>query len=174
MLVLTDAQRITLKRPLGRLVADDMITKELLSRMTFGASLVVAVGDATTRKMIDLCVRPDIEIVDGIEQRAPSSTPDVPIKNSLACYNKPGTLSDESLEVVRAAMGSAKPVRITVDGEEDLLVLPVCDMCPDGAVVAYGQPNEGMVVIRIDPTVRDKARAIMVSMEHRDDETVAE
>jgi GTP-dependent dephospho-CoA kinase len=53
------------------------------------------------------------------------------------------------------------PVRIVVSGEEDLLALPLFVMVPNGSVVLYGQPLEGMVIVRIDETVRWKARDLL-------------
>ena len=53
------------------------------------------------------------------------------------------------------------PVRITVNGEEDLLVLPVCIHAPDNAIVMYGQPNEGLVLVEItDTEIRNKTTNI--------------
>ena len=49
------------------------------------------------------------------------------------------------------------PVRITVFGEEDLLVLPVCIHAPDNSIVLYGQPNEGLVLVEITTEIRNKA-----------------
>ena len=51
-----------------------------------------------------------------------------------------------------------------VDGEEDLLVLPVCLFAPENSVVMYGQPNEGLVVAEITDEVRDKVQKIVNQM----------
>jgi uncharacterized protein (UPF0218 family) len=53
------------------------------------------------------------------------------------------------------------PVRIVVSGEEDLLALPLFAMVPNGSVVLYGQPLEGMVIVRIDEKIRWKARDLL-------------
>ena len=55
-------------------------------------------------------------------------------------------------------------VRIIVDGEEDLLVLPVCTRAKDGFTVLYGQPNEGIIVVRADLTSRNKAKSLLDSI----------
>ena len=41
-----------------------------------------------------------------------------------------------------------KPVRIIVNGEEDLLTVPACIYSPDNHMLLYGQPNEGIVSVR--------------------------
>ena len=50
-------------------------------------------------------------------------------------------------------------------GEEDLLVIPVCIHAPDNAVVMYGQPNEGLVIVKITPEIRNKTQTLLDSME---------
>ena len=52
-------------------------------------------------------------------------------------------------------------VRITVDGEEDLLVIPACIYAPDKSVVLYGQPNEGMVIVPVTSEIRNKTKSIL-------------
>ena len=56
------------------------------------------------------------------------------------------------------------PVRITINGEEDLLVIPVCLYAPENSVVMYGQPNEGLVIVIIDENIRKKTQLILDSM----------
>ncbi len=50
-------------------------------------------------------------------------------------------------------------------GEEDLLVLPVCIHAPENAVVLYGQPNRGLVIVRITPEIRNKVETLLDLME---------
>jgi uncharacterized protein (UPF0218 family) len=57
------------------------------------------------------------------------------------------------------------PIRISVNGEEDLLVLPVCVYAPENSVVLYGQPNEGLVIVKITPQIRNKTQTLLDSME---------
>jgi len=52
-----------------------------------------------------------------------------------------------------------------VNGEEDLLVIPVCIYAPDNSVVMYGQPNEGLVIVKITPEIRNKTQTLLKSME---------
>jgi len=52
-----------------------------------------------------------------------------------------------------------------VNGEEDLLVLPACIFAPENAIVLYGQPNEGLVIVKITPEIRNKAQSLLDLME---------
>ncbi len=48
-----------------------------------------------------------------------------------------------------------------VDGEEDMLALPLFVMAPIGAFVLYGQPLEGLVLVRITAAKRKEAKDLM-------------
>jgi GTP-dependent dephospho-CoA kinase len=53
------------------------------------------------------------------------------------------------------------PVRIFVYGEEDMLALPLFIMVPDGSVVLYGQPLEGMIIVKVNEDIRRKAQYLL-------------
>ena len=57
------------------------------------------------------------------------------------------------------------PVRISVNGEEDLLVIPVCIYAPENAIILYGQPNEGLVIVKITSEIRNKTQKLLDLME---------
>ena len=63
--------------------------------------------------------------------------------------------------MIKKAFSMTSPVRITVFGEEDLLVLPVCIHAPDNSIVLYGQPNEGLVLVEITTEIRNKAQTLL-------------
>jgi len=67
--------------------------------------------------------------------------------------------------VIKQAFTLPSPVRIVVNGEEDLLVIPVCVHAPDNSIVLYGQPNEGLVVVEITPEIRNKTQSLLDLME---------
>ncbi len=52
-----------------------------------------------------------------------------------------------------------------MEGEEDLLVLPLLAEMPLGSVIAYGQPHEGLVVVTVSEERRDWARRFLNRME---------
>lgn len=173
MLTLPEGMRAELKEPFGRLIPDAEVTAERLRAEIPRGSLVVAVGDATTERLASLGMRAGVEVVDGQERRAARAAPAGAPATSLSCRNEAGTIADSALDALREALAAPRPVRLTVDGEEDLLAVPLCDMCEDGSVVAYGQPGEGMVVVRVGAEPRARARRIMKMMGRRDDEPVA-
>jgi uncharacterized protein (UPF0218 family) len=126
--------------------------------------LTVTVGDATTEKILSLGFTPDVEIVDSREMRKDRDPPDSKYLSIIQASNPAGCLTDEALQAVSDALQSAKPVRILVEGEEDLLALPVLALYPDGTVVFYGQPKRGLVVLGIDADIRKVALSFLSKM----------
>ena len=107
---------------------------------------------------------PSLQIVDGVEKRISRDLPSGNVDTILNCNNPPAEITSDSLKTIKKAFQSAKPVRIVVTGEEDLLVLPTIVYAPENSVVLYGQPNEGLVIVPINAGIRIKAQYIMDSM----------
>ena len=159
---LPDDLRDQLKNPLGNLIKDNDIDKENIIKEISPESVLITVGDRTTENMLQLGLKPQIQIIDGLEKRNQRTVPvDDTINTNLSCRNPPGEITEESIQVIQKAFSCESPVRITVDGEEDLLVLPVCMYAPEGSVVMYGQQNEGLVIIRITPEIHAKVQKIL-------------
>jgi uncharacterized protein (UPF0218 family) len=83
----------------------------------------------------------------------------------LTVKNPAAEITSESVSLIQKAFTMQSPVRIFVDGEEDLLVLPVCIHAPENAIVMYGQPHEGLVIVKITPEIRNKVQTLLDLME---------
>ena len=154
--------RDQLKIPLGDLIKEENVNKENILTKIGSEPIVITVGDRTTENMINLGIMPQIQIVDGLEKRNQRLVPvDDTINTNLSCKNPPGEITEESTQVIQKAFSCKLPVRIIVNGEEDLLVLPVCIFAPENSVVMYGQPNEGLVIVHITPEIRAKVQKIL-------------
>ena len=159
---LPDDLRDQLKNPLGNLVSDNDPNKENIIKKITAESIVITVGDRTTENILQLGLKPQIQIIDCLEKRNQRIAPiDDTINTKLSCRNPPGEITEESIQIIKKAFSSEPPVRIVVDGEEDLLVIPVCISAPENSVVMYGQPNEGLVIVRITPEIRAKVQKIL-------------
>ncbi|MGC8969084.1 MAG: DUF359 domain-containing protein [Conexivisphaera sp.] len=151
-----------LRRPPGPVLDAEAAARALSS----GRSVLV--GDRVSATLCSMGVRPWVHIIDMRERREPSpSPPPCPFERSFAVRNPPGMITREAAEAVEAAMSEDSPARVLVDGEEDLLAL-VAIYVGRGALVAYGQPGEGIVVVdSSDPTARDLTERALLSMEDR-------
>ena len=158
--------RDQLKIPLGLLLAENETDKTNIQKHLSENSYIITVGDRTTEKMIDFGLIPSLQIIDGQEKRKKRNIPkSCGVSTTLTCDNPAAEITTQSIETIKKAFTLQTPVRITVNGEEDLLVIPVCIYAPDNSVVMYGQPNEGLVIVKITPEIRNKTQTLLNSME---------
>jgi len=162
---LPDSLRDSLKKPMGLLIKDSEVTKEAILQIMTSDVFLITVGDATTEKMIKFGLDPSLQIVDSLEKRNKRNLPLGKVRTTLECVNPAAEITMESISVIKKAFQAADvPVRIIVKGEEDLLVLPVAIHAPKNSVIMYGQPNEGLVIVKVTEEIRNKATEIMNSM----------
>lgn len=121
---------------------------------------VACVGDVVSRYCLSrmVSVNHDLELVivvfDGKTRRTEGVEPlwELLARKGFRMHkvsNRPGGLEPEAvLEVCRVARGSGFHA-IAVDGEEDMLALPLIECLPDGSALTYGVPGRGMAIIPI-------------------------
>ena len=149
-----------LKKPVGILLKNEQVNLHYLSQY-INSELIISVGDATTDKLLELGVVPAIQIVDGRERRIER---DFPLENYfkiIKCSNPAGTISTEAVNAFRKALTSKKPIRIVVNGEEYLIGIVVLALAPDNSVMFYGQPLEGLVIVKINSEARSKLKEVI-------------
>jgi GTP-dependent dephospho-CoA kinase len=161
---LPDVLRDSLKKPMGLLIKDSEVTKENILRTMPKGVFLITVGDATTEKMIKFGLDPSLQIVDSLEKRNKRNLPMGKARTILECVNPAAEITDESISIIKKAFQADVPVRIIVKGEEDLLVLPAALYAPENSIIMYGQPNEGLVIVKVTEEIRNKATKIMNSM----------
>lgn len=151
---------------MGDLILESSLNKELLSgRLLKADGLLVSVGDKTTERLIGYRVVPDVQIIDGIEGRMPRDRLKFEGRADRIFHakNPAGVITKEALTALSDALKSLETqpkqaVRVEIEGEEDLLVLPVVAFFPEGTTVTYGQPGEGMVIVEAKGSSRELAR----------------
>ncbi len=167
---LTPALRDRLKTPFGKLHRGK--GEECLRGIVKGLgkpTKVISIGDVTTYYLLKAGIVPDMCIVDNLTMRLPvdhevrkgtahRSFKDVRVKNP------PGVITRELIDAIKANMDSDKPVRIFVEGEEDLAVIPACEYAPVGSVVLYGQPDEGVVAVAVTEEKKRETLSLMEQM----------
>ena len=173
---LKEEHLIILKKPFGDLIRKENITKENIIKIINSyngdnKTSIVTVGDATTERILSFGIYPKIAIIDGVERRI--RRPDV--KNSeiikaysnknkikfYKCSNRQGTISKEAYDIIEKIIQSNENAMVIVDGEEDLLALPVFALARNQSVVLYGQPLEGIVVVKVNNKLKKKAQNLL-------------
>ena len=158
---LPDSLREQLKTPLGLLLPIGQDNKDNVQKYISDDSYVITVGDRTTEKMIDYEIIPSLQIIDGFEKRQKREFPKLGNESELTIDNPAAEITLQSIEIIKKAFDMAPPIRIIVNGEEDLLVLAVCIHAPKNSVVLYGQPNKGLVLVEITTEIRNKAQTLL-------------
>ena len=158
---LPDSLRDQLKIPLGILLPIDQDNKTNIQKYLSDDSYIITVGDRTTEKMIDFDLIPSLQIIDGLEKRIKRDIIKLGSAFELKIDNPAAEITLESIEIIKKAFSLNPPIRLTVNGEEDLLVLPACIHAPENSVILYGQPNKGLVLVQITPEIRNKAQALL-------------
>jgi len=153
------------KTPLGVLLPEDKADKEHILEFLSEDSYIVTVGDRTTEKMIEFDLIPSLQIVDGQEKRKKREPPKLENVTTLNCDNPAATIAESSIDLIKKAFSEKPPVRILVNGEEDLLVIPVCLYAPENAIIMYGQPNEGLVIVKVTQEIRNKTQELLDLMD---------
>jgi len=161
---LPDSLRGQLKIPLGLLLPIGQDNKENIQKYLSDDSYVITVGDRTTEKMIEYGITPSLQIIDGFEKRQKREFPKLGNESELKIDNPAAGITLQSIEIIKKAFEMTAPIRLTVNGEEDLLVLPVCIHAPKNSVVLYGQPNKGLVLVEITTEIRNKAQTLLDMM----------
>lgn len=160
--------RQRLKDPIGTLVRGSF--SETMNRLeamisTEKPPVLVSVGDTITRNLVRRDIKAKLMIVDNICMRRAVEEPmKVKMDGTVHVKNPPATITTEAIDAIQNALKGDAGVKIVVDGEEDLLVLIAVLHAPDGSFVLYGQPHEGIVVVRVTPEKKDEVAAILREM----------
>lgn len=140
-----------LKRPLGKLYPDFEDAIDEIKSSEF----LISVGDATFNNLIKHELYPNIGIIDNLIQRKNYDNKLVGIGNILKANNPAGTITDNLWETIGEALelsNNGECQIIEVAGEEDLAVLPCILMADNNTTILYGQPNEGLVLLKVRDT----------------------
>ncbi len=162
---LPDSLRTQMKIPLGVLLPESETSKENILKHLEQNSYIITVGDRTTEKMIDFGLIPSMQIVDGLEKREKRVLPKIANATEITVGNPPAEITPQSIDIIKKAFLMESPIRILVTGEEDLLVLPVCIYAPENSIVLYGQPNQGLVIVKITSEIKNKVQSLLDLME---------
>lgn len=166
---LTTLQRRELKFPLGLLIEgsfDETIKKlkKLIEKEK--PSMIISVGDAVSESLIKKDVFPNVFIVDNKVMRKPITSFSAEVEETVYVKNPPSTLTEEALREIRRVLKEKKQrVKIIVDGEEDLLTLPAVLYAPENSLVVYGQPQRGIVAVKVTKQEKERVRQVIEGME---------
>jgi len=165
---LTPSQRREGKLPLGLLIEgsfDETVEKLMKLIEKEKPSMIISVGDVVSESLIKKDVLPDVFIVDNKVMRKSVAPLSAKADETWYIKNPPGTLTEEAIEEIQEVLKKKHRTKIVVEGEEDLLTLPAVLYAPENSLVVYGQPQKGIVVVKVTKQEKEKVRRVIEAME---------
>jgi len=126
---------------------------------------LIAVGDRVSRTMIHNGIPIDVVIIDYKIMRRSVSPLRFKAERIFKARNPAGTLTKEAWSAVEAAVKSSGSSKVIIEGEEDLLTLVAVLSAPNGSMIFYGQPKEGVVILEVNEELKRVVRGIIERME---------
>lgn len=166
--------RKTLQRPLGQLIHSDNPTfieelTEIANHVRMANNKIVTVGDVVSSTLLEAGVVPDIIIVDFKTKRRPLP-PSKVVKCDYSLVNPAGIIKKDVWSLLTRLYQKEKiPIWLYIDGEEDLLAIPATLLAPNGSIILYGQPDQGVVVIYVSKDTKQRFQDIIKAMEKLND-----
>lgn len=132
--------------------------------------LIITVGDITTQACLINNIPINLAIIDYRSQRQPIS---FNLHTSLqksafslgSCDNNPGTISKKTIaklkQILPKIIISKKLSFLEINGEEDLLVLPLILLAPLQTAILYGQPQKGIVQVVVTEILKEKMVSLL-------------
>jgi len=152
------------RKPYGKLYTNpDDIKSQLKGKK------VVCVGDVISANTLKAGIEPDIIVfdlkkhrkeVDGKTRRLLENFTGRIIK----VENPSGMITKEFWEAVKNSLKSDEPVKIIVEGEEDLAVTPFIMEGDCDTVILYGLMDKGFVLVNINKDIKEKVRKLLERM----------
>ncbi len=154
--------RELLRRPFGQLIRGDSPSAAEIRLHLQGGQKLISVGDATTENLLKVGITPSIQIIDLKERRRGRHRIITGLSGKRRIIKNPsGFVTFEAVSAIRELIHSDEPIVLQVDGEEDLLALPSVALSPIRGAVIYGQPDEGMVAVRVDRETKLRAEKLL-------------
>jgi GTP-dependent dephospho-CoA kinase len=151
-----------LKEPFGLLIKENEVTKTKIYAFINESAKIVTVGDTTTQKFVEFGYTPDLSIIDNKEKRkTKSNNIELQVDKVIYCENRPGELNIHVMDLIKKITSiKFNKIQIIIEGEEDLIALPLFMYSPNKWTIFYGQPNEGLVMVEMNNDRRKRARLI--------------
>ncbi|MDI3502063.1 MAG: GTP-dependent dephospho-CoA kinase [Archaeoglobi archaeon] len=172
-IVIPEWMREVLREPLGDLYSG-CNAMESIKKDYGDPENLITVGDVVSASAITSWRVPELCVVDYRSKRSEISSElreiiaKVELKE-VRVRNPPGRITAELVEAIKRGMRE-KGVKILVEGEEDLATLPAVLLAPESSIVLYGQPDKGVVVIKVDEREKEKLRELFRRIEIEDEE----
>lgn len=164
---LTPDLRRELKKPLGMLIHGSFGETMKMFKNSVkkeNSPRIISVGDVVSKNLVACRIFPQLSIVDDRVMRKKIEPVLLEADQVLMAKNPAGTITEEAVTAVQEALKCNCRVKIVVDGEEDLLTLIAVLYAPEESLIVYGQPHEGVVVVKATQKKKAEVAEILKAM----------
>ncbi|MFX0184101.1 MAG: GTP-dependent dephospho-CoA kinase family protein [Candidatus Hodarchaeota archaeon] len=177
--------RKSFREPIGKLfTGNPLIAAEKAKNqiIEYHPELVITIGDYCTKTLFDAAFLPNLIIYDGKTHREKHISLDLDIYIEKRVTNPREWITKNAWETLESTISFCTSnncrVRVHIDGEEDLLVIPAIILSPLGSVIVYGQPpmnteagmlNGGIVVVLITEELKKLAKDLLEQFEFHEE-----
>lgn len=161
MIKLSEEVLIELKKPLGKVFPT---IQQLIA--TSKRKKIISIGDISTINMINTGTKPHLAVFDFKSHRKELESQ---LKNILEInYPNPKKYENESGTISNDLINDAPKLieeggGILIKGEEDICALAFIMSADDRYVIIYGQPKEGIVLIKPTNELKNKIKKWILS-----------
>ncbi len=153
-LLLPEGLRALLRKPIGAIYANEAVKASLIAHK---ADVIATIGDFTTKVVQDSGIIPSLAVIDLQVNRKPfqpleafkfgDDTPIARVKSGPGFIARGAIGAIEEWGRLAGINRGRMLLALVIDGEDDLLTLPVIAHAPLGSVIYYGQPDQGIVEV---------------------------
>jgi hypothetical protein len=166
-LVLPEELRGLLKKPFGKVYKGKGLKPAKEIKKVLKGEKVIVVGDRTFKNMLEVGVTPSLAIVDLKTKRKIKEEFKKTEGRYLQAKNPAGMITEDLWDKIHEGLKKDGTI-LLVDGEEDLAVLPCIIEADWDSIILYGQPDEGIVLVRVDEDKKFDAGSIIKLMMDRE------
>lgn len=153
-LMLPENLREEFKKPFGVLMSEVKDSGNL-------AAISATVGDVTTKKFNEFKLNQQVSTIDFKVERQKRFSDIYELgflgsERIVKVGNPAGIITSDLFKTCLTIWNKGKVI-LSIEGEEDLAVLPLVLTAPLGAVIFYGQPSEGIVKVVVSEESKDRA-----------------
>ena len=164
---LTTKLRAKFKEPFGVLIQGSF--EETMSQLKTwmvreNSTLIISVGDIVSQNLHEYKIHPILTVIDNKFLRTQTMPESASVEKEVKVINPEGTITQEAIAAIKESLERNKHTHIVVKGEEDLLTLIAVLYAPKNASVIYGQPHEGIVVVKVTDEKKAQVREFLKAM----------
>jgi uncharacterized protein (UPF0218 family) len=138
-------------------------------RSAAGCGQVISVGDMVSLTLLHYGIRPQLMVFDYRTERRDMARLREEVGRldgeNVKVGNPAGQITVGLVRELERALARPGPTNLQVEGEEDMAALVCAALAPEGSCLLYGLPGEGIVFVRVDGKVNNRAKALIYEME---------